>query len=332
MARRLAALVGCGAATLGVSTLHLFFDWFGTTTATRRTVILWDNGIYAVGRWGVERAVTRGAHARPFHHFDAASLAAALEGLARDRLRPIIVTDGYCVGCGRAAPLEAYHLLARRAGGVLVVDDTQSLGLTDGGCPLGTSAGGGGSLRRVGIEDGGVVWIASLAKAFGAPVAALGGAMEMVARFEAESETRVHASAPSAASIAAASRALALNERFGATLRQRLLARVRRFRGGLARGGLAATGGAHPVQLIDPIPGIDPAAICATLSVAGVRAVPVRRCRRGDSRAAIGFVITAAHEERDIDHATAVLAATVANATGWRRHLDPKEAHHVQVD
>src|SRR5262245_64902371 len=57
---RLAALQGCERATLGTSTLHLFWDLFGLFPA-REIAIYLDAGTYAIAGWGVERAAARGA-------------------------------------------------------------------------------------------------------------------------------------------------------------------------------------------------------------------------------------------------------------------------------
>jgi len=293
-------------------------DWFNTASAGRRAMILWDEGMYPVARWGIERAEARGAIARSFAHFAPAALAREIVSAVRRRLRPVIVSDGYCIGCGRPAPLRAYSELSRRTGGLLVVDDTQAIGLF--GADDMHVPGGGGSLQKAGLDCAGVVWVASLAKAFGAPIAALAGEEAIVARFEAESETRVHASPPNAAAIAAAARALAKNEMEGAARRRCLAARVRCFRAALARAGLSATGGAHPVQLIDPISGVAPSALHASLMRSGVHAVLLRpRCRPA---ATLAFVITVAHEEAQVDRAVRVLADAVSGqraATTTRR-------------
>jgi 8-amino-7-oxononanoate synthase len=44
-------------------------------------------------------------------------------------LMPVVVADGLCAACGCAAPVAAYLDCVRRAGGLLVLDDTQALGL-----------------------------------------------------------------------------------------------------------------------------------------------------------------------------------------------------------
>ena len=328
VARELAALVGCPAATLGPSTLHLFMDWFGALPRPDQTTLLLDAEAYPIARWGVERAAARGATARTFRHFSPTALRGELARASRHSSRPIVVTDAYCPGCGRQAPLAAYRALLRPSAGLLVIDDTQALGVI--------GAQGGGSLRSARLTGEGVVWVASLAKAFGAPLAALGGDVETVEHFVEASQTRLHSSPPSAAAIAAASRALTLNQRHGDTLRRRLTARARRFRAGLASLGLSATGGLHPVQLIDPLAQLSAAALHAGLQSAGIDTALVRAaCRQRD---AVAVVLTATHTATEIDHALRALATLTRHVldrhapTGAERRIHvndpgPKPAH-----
>ena len=70
VARQLAALLGTEAATLGVSTLHLFWD-LGGQLRRRPVRILADEHLYPVGRWGIERAAAAGVPAATFRHHDA---------------------------------------------------------------------------------------------------------------------------------------------------------------------------------------------------------------------------------------------------------------------
>jgi 8-amino-7-oxononanoate synthase len=293
VAAALARLQGCERATLATSTLHLFFDLF-VVLADSRTTIHFDREAYPIARWGVERAAARGVPARPFPHRDADALIRAVRADAARGWRPLVVTDGYCPGCG-PAPLRAYHEIARRFGGRLVVDDTQAFGVL--------GAAGGGSVRRLGLAGPELVVGASLAKGFGAPIAVLAGDAAVVSQFEARAETRVHSSPPSAAAVDAAERALAVNASSGDALRARLAALVRRFRVGAAATGFAPRGGLFPVQTLTH--GADAAALHHALGRLGVRTV----LHDGDGRTPrISFILTARHDERDVDTALAALA------------------------
>src|SRR3990172_5060128 len=176
VADRLAHLIGCERATLGPSTLHLFWDFFGLLVSERIALYV-DAGVYPIAWWGVERAVARGAPMRTFPHHDADALHQLLKHDRYRRRSPLIVADGFCPGCGRHAPIAAYLDGVRAYGGQLIIDDTQAVGIF--GHPAGANAsygkGGGGSLRWCDISRDDVILIASLAKGFGVPMAVLAG-------------------------------------------------------------------------------------------------------------------------------------------------------------
>jgi 8-amino-7-oxononanoate synthase len=305
LARALAGLVGCEQATLGASTLHLFWDLFGMLD--RRRAIYMDAGAYPIGRWGVERAAARRIPVQVFTHHDSEALRWLLHHGAARRLRPVVVADGFCPGCGQPAPIAEYLEIIEQRGGLLVLDDTQALGiLGHSPCaewPLGS--GGGGSLRLKNAAQPNVVLISSLAKAFGAPLAMLAGSAATVRGFEGKSETRMHTSPPSRAAIHAASRALQINASYGEVLRLRLAQLVRRFCRRLAEIGLQAVGGSFPVQTLGPLPGTDVEALYRHLLRSGVQTV----LHRGASaiKPQISFLLNARHAASEIDGAVAAL-------------------------
>ncbi|HSY25297.1 MAG TPA: hypothetical protein VK841_24395, partial [Polyangiaceae bacterium] len=144
---QLAALQGCERATLGTSTLHVVWDLFGML-ASEDTSVHVDAGTYAVARWGVERARGRGAAVRTFSHHDGADLRRSIARLGAWS-RPVVATDGFCPSCGEFAPLAEYLQAVHAKGGLLVVDDTQALGVfgtPSPDAPYGSE--GGGSLQR----------------------------------------------------------------------------------------------------------------------------------------------------------------------------------------
>jgi 8-amino-7-oxononanoate synthase len=310
VATALAGLVGCERATLGSSTLHLFWDLFGMLDG--RHAIYMDAGVYPIGRWGVERAAARRIPVHAFAHHDGDALRRALQWSARQRLRPVVVADGFCPGCGQPAPIAAYLQIIQRSGGLLVLDDTQALGILGyspgADAPLGI--GGGGSMRFHQVSHPSVLLISSLAKAFGTPLAMLAGSDAMVRTFEAKSETRMHTSPPSRAVIHAARRALEINHAHGDTLRQRLTRLLRRFHNRLAKAGLRAIGGSFPVQTLLPLSGTDAASTHERLLRSGIRTV-AHHARNGQ-RSRISLLVTARHTPAEIDHAV----AAIEDATG----------------
>lgn len=320
----LAALQGCEAATLLPSTLHLFWDLFGVL-APGLSGIWVDRGAYPVARWGVERARGRGVPVRFFAHHDPGALRRSLARGGGGRGRPLVVADGFCPTCGRPAPLAEYLAAVRARGGTLVVDDTQALGIfgksPGPGAPYGRE--GGGSLRRCGIGGEGVLVGCSLAKGFGAPLAALSGPAGPVGRFEAGSATRQHSSPPSVAAVRAALRALEANRERGEALRAVLAARVGRLRRGLAEAGLAATGGLFPVQTLRPVPGVDAATLHARLGAMGIRSV--LHGEGAGSGPLLTLIVTATHSNHEIDRAVEALAlaARPVAARSRRCNRDP---------
>lgn len=303
--RAFARLVGCERAVAMTSTLHVFVDLFAQI-GEPGAVVLHDAGVYPIARWGMERVRLRGARVLSFRHHDPAALA-RIGG----RCRPWVVSDGFCPGCGRLAPLEAYATVVRRFGGRMVIDDTQAIGVLGAApspaAPLGS--GGGGSLRWCSIGGDDLVLVASLAKAFGAPIAMLAGARRVVERFAARSDTLVHCSPPSAAAVAAAARALSINATRGDALRARLVDRVRRLRRALRRCGFAPRGGWFPIQRVTT-GALAALALQGELARRGVRALAVRsRCT---PESALTFLVTARHGDAEI-----VSAATALAAAAW---------------
>ncbi len=309
-AQRLAALQGCECGLIAPSTLHLFWDLFGVLSG-RRAAIYLDAGVYPIARWGAERAAARGVPAREFPHHDAHGLLRQLKQDASGR-RPLIVADGFCPGCGKSAPIADYLHCARAFGGLLILDDTQSLGIfgrdPDNSAPFGR--GGGGSLVWSEAHGPDILLISSLAKGFGSPLAVLSGSERLVRMFDERSETRVHTSPPSVAVINAARRALDINDSHGDEIRLQLARLVSRFRRRLKESGFGVSGGLFPVQTLAPISGLDAPTLHERLFRSGIRTV-IHHARNGDD-ALISFVINAGHSPDDVDRAADALAAVTS--------------------
>lgn len=305
IANQVARLIGCERATLGTATLHLFWDLFGQLSR-KRIAIYVDEGVYPIARWGVERALARGALVRGFKHHDVLSLRQALW---RDRAQgrtPVVMTDGFCPGCGRHAPLTAYLDSARAYDGWLIIDDTQALGLygrSARGTPYGH--GGGGSLRWHALQDDHVIVISSLAKGLGVPIAVLAGSADVIERFNQHSETRVHCSPPSVAMVHATEHALIVNATQGDRRRDQLAQRVRYFRTRLAELALSADGGLFPVQTLRLKPGQTAGEVHDRLRASGIDVV-LQRDRDGRGPR-VSFIFTVRHRRSEIDQAVDAL-------------------------
>jgi 8-amino-7-oxononanoate synthase len=173
---QLADLQGCEASTLLPSTLHLFFDLFGVLGRHDTTIYI-EATTYAMASWGVQRGASTGTPVQTFPFGDAAELERRIARATSRRRRPLIVCDAVRPGSDRQPPLARYAALATRHGGLLVLDDTQGLGVLGHGDPHGRAGntGGGGSLRHHGLGGPRIIVGASLAKGFGVPMAALSG-------------------------------------------------------------------------------------------------------------------------------------------------------------
>lgn len=311
VARSLAALQGAEAAVLAPSTLHVAWDLFLVLGQLQPVALFLDAGSYPILGWGAERAARQGTPVHRFEHHRPAALRRAMARAGQPHRRPVVVTDGFCPACGRLAPLREYLDCAEAAAGWLVIDDTQALGLLghspDRALPYGY--GGGGSLRHFGLRSSPAVMISSLAKGFGVPAAVLSGSAETVAAFEQHSETRVHCSPPSVATVRAARHALAVNRRSGNVLRHGLARRVGYFRRRLAERGLAVSGGWFPVQTL-ALRAVESAAkLHAALARRGIHAV-LQSGHDGTPEPGprLGFLLTTEHRRADLDLAVAALA------------------------
>jgi 8-amino-7-oxononanoate synthase len=306
--RELAALTGCDDVMLASSTLHAFFDLFALLAGPRTAVFI-DQSSYPISRWAAQHA-TGGARV-VFRSHDAEELRWALSRL--DGMRPILLTDGISPASGSVAPVAQYTYLASQRGGLVLVDDTQALGVLgahpNGSVPYGI--GGGGSLRSAGISSVEVVLVSSLAKAFGVPVAMVGGSKQLISGLRANGLTRTHCSPPSVAVIEAAAQALCLNKRYGEALRARLARNVACLRRGLNSLGLAASRSLFPVQRLR-LAGILAVAVHSKLLLHGVRAVLHGGSSSGEQ---LSFLVTARHTPQEIENAIDALTHAIGTGT-----------------
>ena len=300
--RELAALTGCDDVLLASSTLHAFVDLFATLAA-RDTAIVLDRSSYPVAHWAARLAAVSGSPVIVLGGHGPEEMTEEMKrALCRSpAARPVIVTDGISPATGMASPIASYADIAAERGGLLVVDDTQALGIlgeaASRSAPYGI--GGGGSLRHAEVRSDKVVVVNSLAKAFGVPVAMVGGSHTLIAKLRRNSLMRVHCSPPSMAAIGAAARALQQNHRHGEALRARLAHNVARLRRALTSLGLAASRSLFPVQPLRLPQGMA-APVQSRLLRRGVRAVLQGR---SPSRARVSFLLTARHAPNDIDEA-----------------------------
>ncbi|QJR35696.1 aminotransferase class I/II-fold pyridoxal phosphate-dependent enzyme [Gemmatimonas groenlandica] len=296
VASSLAQLQGCADGVLAPSTLHLMWDLLGGLAGDGRALIL-DAGAYAIAQWAADYARAKGATVHTAPHFEPDALARMLRQLGPRAQQAVVVLDGYCTGCGRVLPLDPYQQIARSYGALLVIDDTQALGVLghtpDAAAPYGR--GGGGILQRSSLDArAGVVLITSLAKAFGVPVASLSGERQVVQAFRQQSETRVHCSPPAIASVLAAKAALAVNTTQGDELRARLATNVTTFRTAMRSAGVPLqTPTLFPVQSTPVMDAGQASHVHAYLAAHDIHVVR-QRSRCGDG-VQLTFLISTSH-------------------------------------
>jgi 8-amino-7-oxononanoate synthase len=289
--RVVAAGHGAGAGLAARSTLHAMIDVL-TQLARPGDVVAVDRFAYPIAQWATLLADAGGATVCTYPHHRPGGIA-----LPAGR-RLLVVTDAWCAGCNRPAPLAALGRLARRGRGRLVVDDSLAFGVLGrraAGEPFGD---GSGTLRWSGLGHDGVVWVASMAKGYGAPMAVVTADAGTIARIAHEGGNRLYSSPPSAADLAAA--VVALGDRGSRRAqRARLHALVVRLRAGVRGAGLPAHGLPFPTVSV-PLRGPGEATRwSARLADAGIRTlVQQPACRPG---ALLTAIVRADHHERDIE-------------------------------
>ncbi|MGO4328652.1 aminotransferase class I/II-fold pyridoxal phosphate-dependent enzyme [Cupriavidus sp. 2TAF22] len=316
LALQAAALQGSEAGLVAPSTLHLAIDVFDRLARTH--VLIADDALYPVMRWGLERVAGLGTPVSWFAHAD---LAGMLARLRRMRQRhparaPAVITDATRRE-GAVVPLARYLAPVAACGGVLVVDHSQVLGLL-GRQPSARHPwghGGGGILRYAGLGAAQpVLLLASWAKAFGAPLASLCGPAALIAEIARDGPTQSHCSAASEAALLAGLDALATNRREGDALRLRLLQRVHHLRAGLhwlaraALPDLQATLPTHPMQQIWLGAPERTLALHAELRAGGFRTALLRR---PEGRYVLAVIVRASHGIDEIDALLATMATLV---------------------
>lgn len=293
---------------LSPSSLHLFWDIMGKLG--NNTLILADEEVYQIAKWGLERAGCHGARVVYFKHHNPESLRLQLYKQAPYRqLSIIVLTDGWCPHCGKAAPLPAYLALAREYKGLMLVDDTQALGVLgknpSRGMPYGE--GGGGLLQWFGLAGQDIITICSLAKGFGVPLSVMSGSAHWIKKFEQLSDTRVHCSPVSSAHVCAALHALCENRKHGRSIRKKLFYNVQRFRKLLAQAGLKSLGGFFPVQTLNHGLLDTPQVLYKALTERGVKALLLKPHHTKEP--AIAFCLSATHSAVQISRAVKTLDA-----------------------
>lgn len=263
VAARLARTVGAADAVLARSSLHALIDAVSVRPAG--ATVLVDEAIYPVGRWAADAATGEGG--TPVHSYSHQDPRDARRVARHARGPVVVVTDGLCGSCLRPAPLVALAELAEGTGGHLVVDDSLAAGIGPGG----TGSAGWLTPRPVRF-----LWVASLAKGYAAPVAAVAGPEDLVGRVRADGPTRMHSGPPSTCDVDALRQGIA--DPTGPGRRARVARHVTRIREEMERLGLAPVGLPFPVVCTEG-GRRDPLDLQRRLASLGVRTLATRgRC------------------------------------------------------
>lgn len=233
------------------STLHIYHDLYSLLSKQWVTVFI-DENVYPTSEYNIEKLFLKNIPVIRFRHLDAANLQKLVIAKTRKYSKPVVITDGWCPQCGRAAPLNIYTAILDHFGGYIIVDDTQGLGIfgkKNGKEIYGT--GGGGILKWLNVNSHNTISITSLAKAFGVPVAVISSTKSFITAFKNNSQTTVYSSPASSVHINAGLQALHTNSIIGDCRRQRLFKNITLVKNILNEKGIKTGGGIFPVQSLN---------------------------------------------------------------------------------
>ncbi|WP_396911260.1 hypothetical protein [Mycolicibacterium sp.] len=293
IAASVAMVHGAEAGLVSRSTLHALIDIFGGLPRNGDLVVV-DEAVYPTTRCAVRIACRPGVSVRLYQHHQPATI-------PRTGNRMLVVTDGWCSGCNRSAPLGE---LRDRAGetGRLVVDDSLAFGILGRRGPGNVFGDGSGTAHWSGLDHRGVVWVASFAKAYGSPIAVTTGSAADLSPLRTTGN-RLHSSPPSIPDLYAAHRALSMTAELSRR-RARLATVVSALRAGIATLGLPVLGLPFPVIGI-PLPLRTATSWWQRLRAVGIEAiVQIPRCHAG---ALLSFVARSEFTPSDVGRIVSAL-------------------------
>lgn len=315
----LAHLVGQERALTFPSTTHAALDVIPAVVGSRGLILI-DEGAYAISEQAARQARAFGAEQIRFAHNDCASLQRQLRAQPRAR-RKLVVCDGVYSADGRSAPLKEFAALAAHYNAFVYVDDAHGLGILGSapGADAPYGAGGGGIVLHQGVTSRRILYVSSLSKAFGVPLAFVAGSGPLVDFVQRVAGSIVHSSPPALPLVAAARAVLRLNALYGDDRRRRILANVRTFSSALHQHGIGAvTDTLYPLRTVRIVSG---AATLRALHRNGLHAIVQcaggARCEKSDYDGAcvLRCVITADHTQEQLATLADVLSA-YAHKTG----------------
>ena len=163
----------------------------------------------------------------------------------------------------------------------------------------GFGIGGTGTLEWLGAHEPGPVVVASLAKAYGVPLALVGGPRGVIRNIGHHEMSTIHASGPTAADRAALRGVLETDRTFLAAKRARLEQRTQQLRHLLQRHGLRPIG--LPFPFVQAECDVYPVDLVRTLRRYGCHTLAItRRCGTEVDRAVLGCALRSDHSDTAI--------------------------------
>jgi len=291
-------LTGTQDMILGTSSLQLFFD-FAIWLRNQPVEVFLDEYCYPIAKKAFT-AVHNTTLSGYLRHYEPSDLDRVLSTCSQAGRRPVLVIDGYSPVSGQLCPLEQYCEVLEKYNGIAIVDDTQSLGVfgQHASVDLPYGKGGGGIIMNNNINYENIIYISSMAKGFGVPVAFLSTTKMDISDYLEHSLTNNHCSPVSIAHALSIKHALKLNRNHGEQIRNKLYQLVFKFKQRLSQAGISTIGGDFPFQTLSKHNRIDATGLYEFLQNKGFTSV-LHELKSSDSTA-ISFLITARHSFADI--------------------------------
>ena len=239
-----------------------------------------------------------------YRHGDPQHLA---ELLAADGAsRRLVITDGVFSMDGDLAPLAQLAIRARQTDAWLMVDDAHGFGVL--------GPGGAGSVAQAGLDTDAVpVLMGTLGKALGCFGAFVAGSEALIETLIQHARSYIYTTALPPA-LAQATRVALRLARTESWRREKLQALVARFRAGADQLGLPLLESVTPIQPLIAGSAERAVAWSAHLERCGLRVPAVRPPTVPDGTSRLRIVLTAAHEEAQVDRLLDALAGLPGQA------------------
>jgi 8-amino-7-oxononanoate synthase len=252
----------------------------------------------------IDAAKCCAADLKRYVHGDASSAARQLD--TRPEAAALLVTDGVFSMDGDVAPLAELAALCKKQHAALMVDDAHGLGVL--------GADGAGSLDEAGVmAEEAPVLMATLGKALGTGGAFVAGSAVLIDGLVQFARTHVYTTALPPALASATSVAIDI-ARFEGWRRDKLARLIAHFRHGAVERGLELMQSRTPIQPVlvgASKPAVD---VSQALEEEGFFVPAIRPPTVARGKARLRVVLTARHEESDVERLLNALARAVGRA------------------